>query len=96
MDYVLHGVAIPIKSLGCWAKALEPASPTMPMLNPATRPDNPTLRPEAKCMKESLRDMTASTGIMREVISCGVSKGERGTPGLSKPLFDTKTATTRP
>lgn len=40
---------IPTKILSCWALALTPASPTIPMANPAAKELNPQLRPEAKC-----------------------------------------------
>ena len=39
---------IPTKSLGCWAFALTPASPTIPMAMPAERPARPQARPEER------------------------------------------------
>lgn len=39
---------IPTKSLGCCAVPLTPASPTIPIANPAANPDKPTDRPAPK------------------------------------------------
>lgn len=39
---------IPTKSLGCWAVARTPASPTIPMAIPAAKPLKPTLNPAPK------------------------------------------------
>lgn len=39
---------IPTNSLGCCAVPLTPASPTMPIANPAASPDKPTERPAPK------------------------------------------------
>lgn len=42
---------MPTNSRGCCAVPRTPASPTMPMANPAARPLNPTLRPAPSCKK---------------------------------------------
>ena len=39
---------IPTKRRGCWAVPLTPASPTIPIANPAANPENPTERPAPK------------------------------------------------
>ena len=41
---------IPTYSFGCWAVPLTPASPTIPIANPAARPDRPTDKPAPKCV----------------------------------------------
>ena len=40
-----------ITDFGCCAVPLTPASPTIPMANPAASPDRPTLNPAPKWMK---------------------------------------------
>ena len=40
---------IPTNNLGCWAFALTPASPTIPIAIPAANPDKPHANPAAKC-----------------------------------------------
>lgn len=42
---------IPTNSRGCCAVPRTPASPTIPMANPAAKPLRPTLRPAPKCVK---------------------------------------------
>lgn len=42
---------IPTNNLGCWAVPRTPASPTMPIANPAANPLKPTLRPAPKWTK---------------------------------------------
>jgi hypothetical protein len=39
---------IPTKILSCWAFARTPASPTIPIANPAANELNPQLSPEAR------------------------------------------------
>ena len=39
---------IPTKILSCWAFALTPASPTIPIANPAANELNPQHNPDAK------------------------------------------------
>ena len=39
---------IPTNILSCWALALTPASPTIPMANPAAKELNPQHNPPAK------------------------------------------------
>lgn len=41
---------IPTNNLGCWAVPLTPASPTIPMANPAAKPEKPTARPAPRWM----------------------------------------------
>lgn len=40
---------IPTNNLGCWAVPLTPASPTIPIANPAANPEKPTAKPAPKC-----------------------------------------------
>lgn len=42
---------MPTKRRGCWAVPRTPASPTMPIANPAARPDRPTDRPAPRWTK---------------------------------------------
>ena len=48
-------LTIPTKSLGCCAVPRTPASPTMPMANPAAKPERPTLRPAPSWMNDVKR-----------------------------------------
>lgn len=40
---------IPTKRRGCWAVPRTPASPTIPIANPAAKPLKPTAKPAPKC-----------------------------------------------
>lgn len=53
---------MPTKSLGCWAVARTPASPTIPMAMPAARPERPPVRPAPRWPKAAKRVYWGTTG----------------------------------
>lgn len=54
---------IPTNNLGCCAKALTPASPTIPIAKPPANALRPTERPAEKCMNPVDRGMRWDGGI---------------------------------
>jgi hypothetical protein len=41
----------PVKYLGCLARVLIPAAPTLPTASPELKQANPVVKPDEKCMK---------------------------------------------
>lgn len=71
---------IPTNKRGCCAVPLTPASPTMPIANPAAKPEKPTARPAPRWMKPLKK---SSINIWKMYYRCNF----RGQTILSIDLF---------